>query len=524
MSSRPRNILLISADQWRAECLSAAGNPVVRTPCLDRLAAEGVMFTAHFGQGAPCGPARASLLTGLYAMNHRSILNGTPLDARHTNVALEARAAGYDPVLFGYTDTSPDPRGLAEGDPALRDYGGVLPGFREGFRYDHEVCLPWLMDLKRKGYVLPATAFDAYLPEPAMLQETVARGLGRSAAPTRYRAEDSDTAFTAERVIDHLRAMGDREWFVHAVFLRPHPPLFAPEPYNTLYPPEAVGEPVRYPNSSAEAARHPFLAWWLERVARPGYFKGHADNLRDSPEPEWRQLRATYYGLISEVDHQIGRILDFLRDSGHYDDTLIVFTADHGEQLGDHWLWGKGGFFDESYHLPLIVRAPRMAATGTRVEAFTEAVDLMPTILDWIGARVPHTCDGRSLLPLLRGTGPADWRTAVHWEYDFRDPLHHSAERFLGLTADECVLNVIRNDRYKYVHFAGLPALLFDLENDPGELNDLSDDPAHRQVVLEMAQRLLSHRMRHADRTLIRCLVTTDGLIGEAPPPVDVMR
>ena len=108
------NVLFITVDQWRGECLGAAGHPIVQTPNLDRLAAEGVLFRRHYAQAAPCGPSRASLHTGQYLMNHRSALNGTPLDARFTNLALEVRNAGYDPVLFGYTDASPDPRQLAD--------------------------------------------------------------------------------------------------------------------------------------------------------------------------------------------------------------------------------------------------------------------------------------------------------------------------------------------------------------------------------------------------------------------------
>ncbi|RUU66329.1 phosphonate monoester hydrolase, partial [Mesorhizobium sp. M2C.T.Ca.TU.009.01.2.1] len=118
------NVLLITCDQWRGDCLSAAGHPVVKTPNVDALAAEGVLFRRHYGGAAPCSPARACLYTGLYQMNNRVCRNGTPLDARHGNIALSARAAGYDPTLFGYTDVSLDPRQLSPEDPRLRSYEG----------------------------------------------------------------------------------------------------------------------------------------------------------------------------------------------------------------------------------------------------------------------------------------------------------------------------------------------------------------------------------------------------------------
>ena len=126
----PLNVLFITADQWRGDCLSALGHPMVQTPHLDALAAQGVLFERHFANAAPCGPSRASLHTGMYLQNHRSGTNGTPLDARHTNWAMEAAKLGYDPVLFGYTDTSRDPRGEPDDSPWLRTYEGPLPGIR----------------------------------------------------------------------------------------------------------------------------------------------------------------------------------------------------------------------------------------------------------------------------------------------------------------------------------------------------------------------------------------------------------
>jgi len=125
-----RNVLFITLDQWRGDCLSALGHPVVETPTLDALARRGVLFANHWANAAPCGPSRACLYTGTYQHRNRSLLNGTPLDARFTNVALLAREAGYDPVLFGYTDSSVDPRTVPAGDPRLFSYEGVLPGFR----------------------------------------------------------------------------------------------------------------------------------------------------------------------------------------------------------------------------------------------------------------------------------------------------------------------------------------------------------------------------------------------------------
>ncbi len=163
----PINILFITADQWRGDCLSARGHAVVKTPNLDDLAADGVLFGNHFAQCAPCGPSRASILTGMYLMNHRSVRNGTPLDARFSNIALEVRAAGYEPGLIGYTDTSSDPRQYHADDQALKGYGAVMSGFTQlvpGSEASSIGSKPWLRYLAAKGYDIPEGTGRIYDP------------------------------------------------------------------------------------------------------------------------------------------------------------------------------------------------------------------------------------------------------------------------------------------------------------------------------------------------------------------------
>ena len=247
------NILLVTLDQWRGDCLGAAGHPVVRTPHLDRLAAEGIRFTSHYAQAAPCGPSRASLLTGTYQHVHRSVQNGTPLDARFTNVALEARAAGYDPVLFGHTDTTVDPRTVPDDDPRLEDYEGPLPGFRIALELpEHrEAWYRWLEarghDISDRGrFLRPRT--DMPIPE----------GRGASWPPSPFATDETETAFVVGEVLDELEQLSaDGEpWFVHASIYRPHPPFVVPEPYHDLVDPAEVPEPIL----DEPGDNHPFLA------------------------------------------------------------------------------------------------------------------------------------------------------------------------------------------------------------------------------------------------------------------------
>jgi len=500
----PLNVLFITADQWRGDCLSSIGHPVVKTPNLDALASEGVHFTRHFANTAPCGPSRASLHTGLYLQNHRSHANGTPLDARHTNWALEVKALGYDPVLFGYTDTSVDPRTVERDDRWLFTYEGPLPGIRPLVLMDANPT-PWTDWLNAKGYATPPRAALAY---SARADGPDLEDGAPHPRPLVYPIEVDDTSFLIEQLVGYLGAAGD-PFVAHLSLLRPHPPFVAPEPYNAMYDPRTLPAFHRRANADEEGRQHPWLAWRLaQREFRA------TDN-----EMRLRRLKAVYYGLMSRVDAAIGSLMTYLRESGLLDRTLIIFTSDHGEEIGDHWLIGKGGYFDGSYHIPLIVRDPRAradAARGMRVERFTENVDVMPTMLEAIGAEIPRQCDGESLMPFVNGqAAPSAWRTEAHWEYDFRDDAEAATGEH-GLTPDQCSMNVLRGERYKYVHFARLPPLLFDMAEDPHEMRDLSTDPAHAPVMLACAQRLLSWRMTHDERTLTHIRLTDEGVVERA--------
>ncbi|MDI7864854.1 alkaline phosphatase family protein [Rhizobiaceae bacterium n13] len=496
------NILLITADQWRGDCLSAVGHPCVRTPNVDALAREGVLFRRHYAGAAPCSPARTSLYTGLYQMNHRVCRNGSPLDARFDNLALMARRAGYDPTLFGYTDTAPDPRGMAPGDPFLTTYEGVLPGFTvRQLLPEHEK--QWLSWLRGRGRA-DATDRNVHRPKGKDLTEV-------TNAPPAYSKDETQTAFLAD---EFIRWLGERDssWFAHVSFLRPHPPFTVPEPYNTMFSPEDGPAFARTASREAEAALHPWLAYDLPRQKKASFVHGASGEVGEWGDADLSAIRAIYYGMIAEVDTQLGRIWQALKDRGAWENSIIVFTSDHAEMAGDHWSFGKGGFFDGSYHVPLVIRNPlESRSSGSQVENFTSATDILPTLSDLLGARPTNHVDGESLLHFLAGRAPAAWRDAAFWEFDFRDIAEGGPERHFGLGSNECNLAVIRDNAFKYVYFAGLPPLLFDLGNDPMETRNLADDPAHAGIRLRYAEKLLSLRSRHLDQTLAFTELTENG-------------
>ena len=455
------NVLFVTLDEFRADCLSCAGHPLVTTPTLDRLAAEGVRFSSHFSQAAPCGPGRASLYTGMYQMNHRVVANGAPLGHRFDNIARLARRAGYAPALFGYTDQGVDPSTVSDpDDPRLDTYEGVLPGFDAVLPLDGHFT-GWLAWLEELGY--------GTLDPVAALASEPDRPAGHSVS-----------AYLTDGLVDWISRQ-DGPWFAHASYLRPHPPYAAAGDWSTRYAPADVGLPL-----PVVPGVHPLYdtARTVRWVAAP-----------DDPD-EMARVRSQYFGMVSEVDDQLGRVVEHLRSSGALDDTLVVVTSDHGEQLGDHGLIQKLGFFEESYRIPCIVRDPyRRGSAGLVVDAFTEAVDLVPTLADALGQDVPTQCDGRSLVPFLDGAVPEGWRRSAHYEWDWRDmvmgPTRTSGGRDAAL--ERCNLAVERNDTHAYVQFADGSWLCFDLGADPSWATT-TEDPA---TVLPLAQSMLAWRSTH---------------------------
>ena len=235
--SMHKNILLIVVDQWRGDTMSVLGHPCIQTPNLDALCAAGLTFSQHFTQTAPCGPGRASLLTGLYMMNHRVVQNSVPMDRRHTNLALEMRQAGYLPALVGYTTTTPDPRSTPHQDPRFQILGSLMRGWHPVGSWEPEKQ-PYFNWLRDKGFDVPPAPDDIWLPLHG-------NGNGATTSPSSIPAELSDTAWSTECALSYLQGVSQQPWFLHLGYYRPHPPFIAPAPYNTMYDPAEVPVPVR---------------------------------------------------------------------------------------------------------------------------------------------------------------------------------------------------------------------------------------------------------------------------------------
>lgn len=469
------NVLFITLDQFRGDSFGAAGHPLVQTPTLDRIAAEGVRLERHFSQSAPCAPGRAALYTGTYQMNNRVVANGTPLPMGLDNIAKVARRANYDPTLFGYTDQGLDPN-QAEGidDPRLDHFDGVLPGFSVGL-FLPESQAGWVQYLRTMGYDVPYGFAH------------VLRG------ETDRPAEHSLSGFLSTRFVEWLERQGSG-WFAHLSYLRPHPPYGAAGEYSKMYDPADVGLPLAPVGAEH---RHP-----IHEVAL-----AVAESAAPTNVDEMRFLRAQYYGMISEVDYQLGRVVAAIEARGEWNDTLVVVTSDHGEQLGDHGLVEKLGFFPQSYHVLGLWRDPRGANAGRTVRGFTENVDLLPTLCDALSLEPPVQCDGRSLTGLMAGH-EGEWRSAAHYEWDYRE--FWIGERTPRWPTDRTLsrqnLCVSVSDETGYVQCGDGSFKCFDLVADPTWRTECGD--ADR--VLAAAQEQLVWRQEHLRRDLTDMLLGPD--------------
>ncbi|MEM7197424.1 MAG: sulfatase-like hydrolase/transferase, partial [Pseudomonadota bacterium] len=386
------------------------------------------------------------------------------------------------------TDTAQDPRTKHANDPDLTTYEKPMVGFSHGslFQVSNNIY-EWTAHLRRLGHDIASPQSDMIDRIPAYGEPGFARG------PAPYAAENSETAFLADCVIDYISEHPEQSWVIHASFLRPHPPLRAPAPYNTLY--DCDDLPV--PDKTIEELRnlHPYLDLHFDKQLEDDFFQRgfcasqhtHADRC---------DLRNVYYGMITECDTNLGRIFDNLKTTGQWDDTLIVLTSDHGEMLGENYLWAKMTFYDQSWRVPLLIRDPHSNTRG-EFQGFTSSVDVAPTIASWIGAEIPDGWDGMDLLNA--GVG----RDAVYCEFDYRADMDASSGRH-----QFCLW---RKERWKLVFFQDWPCLLFDMQNDPHEENNLAASPAHQTIMCEMLTELLAHRMQHADHELSKWRVGPDG-------------
>ncbi|PIE09562.1 MAG: phosphonate monoester hydrolase [Rhodobacterales bacterium] len=363
-----RNTLFLVYDQLRADVLRGALAAHVPTPNFDRLAAQSRVYEQHRTAMVPCGPSRASLLTGLAGPEHGAVMNGFPVKTGTPTLGTELRKHGVEPLLFGYTDFAGDPALLHPSDPDLRSYEGVAAGFREVVEMRWETGSEWPGWLARQGVELPR-------PWPERFFDLYRSDTGGIRGVPPYDAAQSDTAYLTDRVLEGLEARRDHPWFAMVTYIRPHPPFVAPAPWNGMVDAAAMPAPTPCPED------HPFFDAWHHELSNGALFHGFDGRARALRPAQIADLRAVYLGLVAECDHHLGRLLDWLDDTGQAGSTTVIVTGDHGEMLGDAGLWGKDSILDPAWRVPLMIRAPELEP-GVE-QGLTSSTQIMPMLLDW---------------------------------------------------------------------------------------------------------------------------------------------
>jgi arylsulfatase A-like enzyme len=442
------NLLFLMSDQHRGDCMGAAGNPVVRTPHMDRIGREGVRFTAAYSSTPTCTPARACLLTGMSPWNHGMLGYSKVAQQYPVEKPRVLKNAGYFTAAIGKLHYSPQ-RHLHGYDWAALDESGRVESidFRSDYRSWFATEAPGL-DPDATGL-----GFNDYDGKPYVLPERL--------HPTAW------TGDVATRFIEQYNR--PEPFFLKVSFARPHSPFDPPgrlfkKYFDKKLPKAAVG------------------SWASGLYSKPSSERADAWH-GDFGEAQVHRSRAGYYGAVEFVDEQIGRILDALENRGMLEDTLVIYTSDHGDMTGDHHLWRKSYAYEASARIPLLMRWPAGLVSGTRDRTMDQPVelrDILATLADAGEARLPREIDGRSLLDLVRRNGEG-WRQWIDLEHDV---CYSKANHWNALT----------DGKRKYIFHAQNGAeQFFDLAKDPEELRDLAGDMTYAAELRIWRSRMTEH-------------------------------
>lgn len=463
MTDQP-NVLFLVSDQHRHDALGSAGNDVVATPNLDALASDGVQFTDAHTTSPLCAPARNSFISGKYPHNHHRWGFGKPLPADDETVFQHLQERGYYTAHIGKAHYKGNVDHLAENEPYMHD---------RGFDFVHETTGQW-----------GAQDVDSYMTDHWAEEELLETfrddyrrrreedGLWPSPLPWEEHMDSYVCRKAVEFLADYDR---DQPFCLFVGVPGPHDPMDPPERFADTYDPADIApplEPDEHGDWLPETAR--------EHMEREGWAGPRGEDWwrPDMTPSEFREWRAMYYGKVSLIDYWVGQIRETLATQGYTEDTLVVYTSDHGEMAGDHGLLGKRVHLENSVRVPLIVSWPDGYATGYRTDALAELIDLVPTVLEAANAAADAQTDGVNLTSLLIDP----------------ESTEHPRDAVLSEVADRKgeTKTMIATSAYRYaVDGEGEGYLLFDRREDPAELTNLVGRPGYQHVERELRDRLL---------------------------------
>ena len=495
-------ILFIMYDQLRFDYLSCAGHPHLETPHFDRVAEMGVRFTNAYVQSPICGSSRMCYYTGRYASSHGAQWNGFPLRVGEQTIGDHLRKLGMDCWLIGKTHMKADAEGMAR--------LGLSPDSVIGARQAECGFDVWIRDdglwgkgpdgyydEKRSPYnaYLNAMGYDGENPWADYANAGVEDGeiasgwMFRNAdKPANILEEHSETPWLTRQTIDFVdQATGP--WCAHVSYIKPHWPYIVPAPYHDMYGANHVPAPKRAPQEREDP--HPVFDAYMNNPIAQAFQR---------EEVRQKVIRA-YMGLLKQCDDQLGQLLEHLETTDALKDTMLVLTSDHGDYLGDHWLGEKDLFHEQSVKVPMIIYDPREAADATRgttCDALVESVDIAATFVETAGGVIPdHIIEGRSLLPWLHGETP-DWRRYAISEFDYSSTGQAAK---LGIAPRDARLFMVFDGRFKMIHAeGGFRPMLFDLQTDPDEYDDLAKGGAHQVEIDRLYGYLAEWGLRMSQR------------------------
>jgi arylsulfatase len=467
-SKRPQrpNVLLLWTDQHRADTMPYANNPVIKTPTFAKLAAQSFVFPGARCTQPVCTPSRGSIMTGLLPHAHGSIQNNIPLRADAKCVA-EMLPSGYSTAYMGKWHLGSE----ITAQHGFKEWISIEDGAYREFYADPE-------DRKRRSSYHHFLMKNGFPPDEieegtkaALFSRTIAAAMAEPFTKAHFLAGE------AERFLRERR--DGQPFFLSVNTLEPHPPTYGP--LNGAYEPSTMptGPAFAVPVGDDASALHRRT---YQRFRKTGY-KNHPTDTRD----DWKRLRANYYGLISMVDRAFARVLKALEDSGQADNTIIVYTSDHGEMGGDHCLMQKSVFYDQATNIPLMIHVPWLSREQVRLDGLVSQIDLVPTILDLMGTDVPSHLQGRSFASALHDPKAWNRRQDVVVEWHGEDDKQEDGRSLV--TADGWKLNLYRGNTPE----------LYDLNNDPGELHNVIHAVANADRVKRLSEQLRAWQAQHRD-------------------------
>ncbi|MEZ6044322.1 MAG: sulfatase-like hydrolase/transferase [Planctomycetaceae bacterium] len=473
--------MFIMTDQQRFDGLGANGNKLIQTPNLDRLAEQSANFQSAYVQSPVCVPSRGCFFTGRYAHSHKNRVNYTPLDNREVPLQRYLKEMGYDTSCVGklhlYPPTTEHAKQTGFDLLKLHDGAGSTNPYSDYFQW-WKVNDPYSKQGNYRDYISQV--------EP-----------GKNPFRSVITEEFSETHWTGVEARAHLRQLSQssKPFFHYVSFWKPHSPYDVPAPWSEMYNDVEFPLPPELSLSDIEKLPLPLQ----KQILR---FEPQYD--MDRQKLQW--IYRSYYAAISQIDHEVGLLLDELEQLGEAENTIVIFTSDHGDQLLSHGLVGKNVFYEESIHIPLMMRYPNRIQPGARSELI-ETIDLLPTLFDLIGEPIPQRCQGLSFSPLLRGDRTYKAKQAVFCENVIPEVItsrhnktysFHKGKGIAGIRHPDA--KMVRTNRWKYNYYPEGYAELYDMKHDPGETRNLIDSRGHRDIKWDMQERLL-HWLSTADET-----------------------